>query len=390
VGTSNPATVYKYTRETGWEAMIPAIRSGNISLESPHPYPNNYDNIWEIYYPNAAMIRVHFAYIRTESSYDYVYVRSSDGTIVNIYSGQYENVWSNWISGNIIFIQLISDYSITYEGFSIDKLEWTSSSLSITQEFAVLSLVEYNGHLYAGTMSSSNPGEGKGRVYRYDGVNVKGEHVWTIVGDNMDNQVSSLVVFKGKLYAGTAWGSGKLYRYDGENNWTVVIDYPDWDGIRSAYMWNDFLYLGDIAYDKIGRYDGITFEPLVHLGGSCIYDFEIYRDNLYAAAYRGRLYRSADGNLWSLVVGPQDFHMWEIETFQGYLYMGMDSGQIQRFNGDVNEVIWTAPDSVISMVVYENLLYFGTGGKLATLEEQLVRGGFISMMEPMFKQFLIF
>lgn len=359
-GTSNPAKVYRYTSDAGWESLI-SSRLENVTVESPHPYSNNYNRTWEMSFPAARVLRVHFAYIRTESGYDYIYLKSWDGTIISSYSGSYENIWSDWVPGSTVFIQLVSDSSITYDGFIIDELEWTTAT--ILQEFAVLSLVEYNGYLYAGTMSSSDRDGGIGRVYRYDGVNAEGEHVWTMVGDHMDNQVSSLVVFRGELYAGTAWGSGKLYRYNEENNWTLVIDYPDWDGIRSTYVWNDLLYLGDIAYDKIGRYDGTTFEYVAYLGGSCIYDFEVYGDNLYAAAWKGRLYGSTDGDIWNLIIDSQDDHMWELETFQDYLYMGMNSGQLQRFNGETKDVIWTAPDSIISMVTYRDLLYIGTGGE---------------------------
>jgi hypothetical protein len=153
--------------------------------------------------------------------------------------------------------------------------------------FAVLDIIFYNGALYAGVMSSSSRYGSVGRLYRYDG----GTN-WTLVGDNLDNQVSCLVVYKGKLYIGTSWNGGRLYRYDGPGRCVLVVNYRDpggWYGFRSAYVWGDYLYLGDIGYDIIGRYDGTKFEHIVHLGGSCIYDFVLYNRNLYAGAWLGSL-----------------------------------------------------------------------------------------------------
>jgi hypothetical protein len=124
----------------------------------------------------------------------------------------------------------------------VSSTQWDVISQEIG--YAVLSLAEYNGKLYAGTLSTSDPWGGVGRVYRYDGGTT-----WTLVGDNLDDQVSSLIVYKGKLYAGTSWVRGRLYRYDGDTTWTMVVDYGGlWTGFRSLYMWNDILYIGDIFF----------------------------------------------------------------------------------------------------------------------------------------------
>jgi len=229
--------------------------------------------------------------------------------------------------------------------------------------FAVLDIIVYNGALYAGAMSSSSRYESVGRLYRYDG----GPN-WTLVGDNLDNQVSCLVVYKGKLYIGTSWNGGRLYRYDGPGRCVLVVDHRDpgnWRGFRSAYVWGDYLYLGDISYDIIGRYDGTKFEHIVHLGGSCIYDFVLYSNNLYAGAWYGSLYRSLNGTTWEKVTatGLEGSHLWELEVFKYRLFMGFDSGKLQSFDGRNVQTVWTAPTSIISMVTDGTQLYLGTGGE---------------------------
>lgn len=99
------------------------------SIDSPHPYPNYYDNTWNIYHPNAAYIKVYFDHFETEYDYDWVYLGDTDladGWIYEGYSGYSTGFWSGWIpllSDNRLYIRFISDYSITDWGFSIDRYE---------------------------------------------------------------------------------------------------------------------------------------------------------------------------------------------------------------------------------------------------------------------------
>jgi len=234
--------------------------------------------------------------------------------------------------------------------------------------FAVLNLIVYNGVLYAGVMSSSSRYGSVGRLYRYDGG-----MTWTLVGDNLDNQVSCLVVYKGKLFIGTSWNGGRLYQYDGPGRFVLVVDHRDpggWRGFRSAFVWKEYLYLGDINYDIIGRYDGDKFEHIVHLGGSCIYDFALYKNALYAGAWRGSLYYSSAGTKWEKVTVEgleRGMHLWELEVFKNKLFMGFDSGKLQSFDGKKVETVWIAPTSIISMVTDGKKLYLGTGGEAGYL-----------------------
>ena len=376
-GGSNTGVVYSYAGDKDWEAISPTcesppedIVSESISIESPHPYPNNYNNTWTEVRLGAAAIRVHFSYIQTESYCDHVYIRDSDGNIINDYSGYYADVWSSWVFGNTIKIQLTSDYSVVREGFVIDRLEWSTTQPQMPLGYAVLCLVDYDGQLYAGTMSTSDPSSGVGRVYRYDGGTS-----WTLVGDNLDNQVSSLAVYQGNLYAGTAWNGMRLYKYTpGETNcdianWTRVVDYADWDGTRSLCVSHDYLLMGDIVWDYIGHWDGSTFyQDQTEMTGSCIYDFEDYGDKIYAAAYEGRMWQSSDIINWDVVLDyyePDYPNIWELETFQGLLYMAYNNGELRATDGtDLRGTLkYTAPDGIISMETDGVNLYFGTGGE---------------------------
>jgi hypothetical protein len=242
-----------------------------------------------------------------------------------------------------------SDPGVVYEYLGGTSWQTISPELG----YAVLCLCESDGYLYAGTMSD----DAIGRVWRYDG-----DTTWTLVGDNMDNQVCALIVFRGNLYAGTAWGSGRLYRYDGGTTWTMVVDETSWDGFRSLYVWNNILYIGDIGMDYFGHYDGTTFTFDADLGGSCIWDFEVYDNSLYASAWYGRIHISTDGTTWTTIRDEQDYDSWELETFQGYLYL-TTGPRLETYDGSNFSLVWTEPDQneIISMINAGNALILGTG-----------------------------
>lgn len=249
-----------------------------------------------------------------------------------------------------------------------------SHEATLNLGYAVLSLVEYQGFLYAGTRKTSGWYD-IGRVYRLHTYR-DGSAAWLLVGDDLDQQVSSLVVYNGELYAGTSWGAGRLYECDGTFDWSRAVDhrYPGgWSGFRSAYVWTDgWLYLGDIGWDIIGRYNGTSFQHITHLGGSCIWDFASHDGALYASAYYGRLFRSSDGVNWDEVIDwGLGAHMWELEVLGDSLYMALGDGRLQRYAGTYDgvtiiEEIWREPDSngIISMVAGpQNKLFLGVGGE---------------------------
>ena len=252
--------------------------------------------------------------------------------------------------------------------------DWTvvGNQTELDNAYAVTDLAEYQGQLYAAVTTGYGGTTGVGRVYvrdRYDGTS------WTRVGDNMDRAVVSLAVYKGDLYAGTGRGGFRLYKYTpGETNcgiedWTQRVG-GGWEGVRSLYVsyasGNHVLLMGDTGLDRIASFDGDDVQVVLNAGGSCIYDFEDYGAYVYAAAYRGKMWRSPDGISWSLAPGfssSYDGNMWELEQFKGSLYMSYNNGELWESDGSGRGTLrYTAPDGIISMVTDGINLYFGTGG----------------------------
>ena len=99
------------------------------SINSPHPYPNNYDRIWSIDFPDAAAIRVHFSQIDLEYGFDYLLLGDTDifdGWYYQAFTGTMSNFWSDWIpllNDNKIYLRLITDIIFNGWGFHVDRYE---------------------------------------------------------------------------------------------------------------------------------------------------------------------------------------------------------------------------------------------------------------------------
>jgi hypothetical protein len=97
----------------------------SYSLESSHPYTNNFDYTWTITEAGATQIRVHFTKIDVESNYDFVYVYDDAGAQLHKLTGLYSSGgWSAWSTGDSIQVRLDTDYSVTDWGFAIDQIEF--------------------------------------------------------------------------------------------------------------------------------------------------------------------------------------------------------------------------------------------------------------------------
>lgn len=244
--------------------------------------------------------------------------------------------------------------------------------------FSVLSLVACNGKLYAGAISAPKQ-EGVGQVYRYDGI-VDDDYIWTLVGDNLDAQVASMIVWRHNLYVGTV-PNGKLLRYDEETeSWTEILSHILPHGIRSLHVWgkDDALYLGNYDTDTIGRYDGENFEIVADYGRSCIWDFAPYDGNLYAGAWLGVLYETSDGENWNEIWRSEySRNFWAVQDFKGKLYVGMDwtgsgnqEAQLWTYNGSSFELFWTTSvdyecEGILSLATDGEHLLISTGGESA-------------------------
>ncbi|MDH5483489.1 MAG: hypothetical protein OEY22_11540 [Candidatus Bathyarchaeota archaeon] len=254
--------------------------------------------------------------------------------------------------------------------------------------WSVTSIVMYGEDWYVGAITDKTSFNSVGKVWKYDG------RTWTDVG-TLDNQVCFLIVYKGDLYAGTGINAARLYKFNVETtSWTKVLEVPMWPqgwyGFRSAYVWNDWLYLGEWAFDQIARWDGTTFEIFFSIipAGSCIYSFEEYGGYLYAGAYKGTIYRinnvPAAAQIWQV---PNRGFAWALKSFGNCLYIGADANgtsaaPLCRYDGTSFTQVWSYSrttmnphEGILSTATDANYLYLGVGGQAVGYPDRMTGDG---------------
>lgn len=92
-------------------------------IETEHPYENDTEQVWYIEEEGAQRIRVHFEVIDTEYDYDEVNVGRLWNT--DTFSGSYEPFWTDWFYYDNISVEFNSDGSENGWGFRIDKIEYS-------------------------------------------------------------------------------------------------------------------------------------------------------------------------------------------------------------------------------------------------------------------------
>jgi subtilisin family serine protease len=93
------------------------------TLESSHPLADNLDQVFEVAAPGARYMRVVFERIETEERYDTVAIESASGEAVDIYSGTFQNLTSEYVAGSSLRIRVRTDGSVPSWGFKVARLE---------------------------------------------------------------------------------------------------------------------------------------------------------------------------------------------------------------------------------------------------------------------------
>jgi subtilisin family serine protease/PKD repeat protein len=113
-----------------------------LKIESEHPYANSVDTTWTITHEGYSNIAVHFENISLESlsggdNLDRIYVYDGDNNTLAIYKESLVDVWSPYAQGDTLYVRLVTDGSVTDDGFYIDQvingttnttMDWSSCS----------------------------------------------------------------------------------------------------------------------------------------------------------------------------------------------------------------------------------------------------------------------
>ncbi|MDO8660339.1 MAG: S8 family serine peptidase, partial [Candidatus Woesearchaeota archaeon] len=131
-------------------APTPAVFQNNANqslspvVESEHPYTNNANITFKINKTGFTSIAVHFANISLETpggadSTDRVLVLDGQNHTVAVYKGVFSDVWSPFVSGDTIYVRIVSDPSVTAFGFLADQI--LNGSTNTTYDWANCSKV---------------------------------------------------------------------------------------------------------------------------------------------------------------------------------------------------------------------------------------------------------
>ena len=112
-----------------------------ISVESAHPYANNFDRVYTVdlaTLPSCAnAARLHFKVLRTEAGYDSVTVEGLvDPSQRQSFDGNHDDTWTEWFAvprandgARALAVRLVTDASVRRHGFEIDGVQWSGSAV---------------------------------------------------------------------------------------------------------------------------------------------------------------------------------------------------------------------------------------------------------------------
>ena len=98
-------------------------QSLDSSLESAHPYVDNANLSKTITVPGAKYLRVKVARFDLETGYDYLRIADGQGNTIEKVTGAGSNYTSDYIEGDTVTINFVSDRSMTKWGYLIQEIE---------------------------------------------------------------------------------------------------------------------------------------------------------------------------------------------------------------------------------------------------------------------------
>ena len=98
----------------------------NQVMETPHNYGNNLNTTQSYIQNGAEQVAVYFERLETEANYDYVYIKDETGSTKATYHGTKNNFWAV-VSGDEIYVNLVSDAYVTDYGYRITRVAYYSN-----------------------------------------------------------------------------------------------------------------------------------------------------------------------------------------------------------------------------------------------------------------------
>jgi thermitase len=101
----------------------------SFTISTPHPYPDQFDEVYTVKLPGASRIAVHFSKFQTEASYDLVRFFNANNETLGTMSGSRDGSYSPIADGDTLIIKIVSDGSNSDHGFDVDEVVFEATSL---------------------------------------------------------------------------------------------------------------------------------------------------------------------------------------------------------------------------------------------------------------------
>jgi hypothetical protein len=252
---------------------------------------------------------------------------------------------------------------------------------------AVSAMATFNGSLHVASSKYRLAGSALtesqnvifgGKVYRLDA-----QDKWVSCGmlSPETEAVAGLIVFRGRLYAGSLYKPAGFFRYEGIENWTAC-ETPDGKRVEALTVFNGAIYATCYDEGSVFRFDGSRWEHVGKIPGATqTYGFAVHRGNLFVSEWpQAHVYRYGGASHWDDAgrLG-EELEAMPLLVYNGKMYAGtLPSAEIYRFDADKN---WTkigrvdhTPDvkyrRAWSMAVYQGRLFVGTlpSGRVLSIE----------------------
>lgn len=259
---------------------------------------------------------------------------------------------------------------------------WSGTKSRDGSQDTIRAFIEYNGFLYQAQGNDA----GEGDIYVYNGS------AWNLAYDGGASieEFYSFAVYKGVLYtgAGLSNGDGDIYACTVSNTTTGALSCSisfdnggatTYEAVNALIVFKDRLYAGmglGSSDGDIFRYDGVSWSK-VYDGSNNIYDFAVYKGNLYAAqgsttagSGLGDIYVSSTGDSgsWSQNYNGAQEAIAVLRVYGDHLYAGQGTGagdgDVLRYDGSS----WTTSydpgagyEYIASLGYYNGRLYAGGG-----------------------------
>ncbi len=150
-----------------------AVEMLSVPVESSHPYSDTMDQTWVIQREGFEHMALHFSKIELEQissagdTTDRVYVYDSQNRTVAVYKGISNDMWTPSVLGDMMYVRLVSDGSVSGYGFSVDSI--INGTTNVTMDWSGCSKVVGGYDVYN---NDANPQDDHGH----------GTHVAGIIG----------------------------------------------------------------------------------------------------------------------------------------------------------------------------------------------------------------